>query len=69
MSAEDPMYAPIVLLSLEKECVRAHADNLDKPMATLDAQMSTQLMKAVATLSASNATKRAGRGGGAANNN
>lgn len=41
------------------------ADNLAQAMEKLDNPNATQLMKAVATLSASNVTKRMGKGGAA----
>ena len=42
------------------------SDDLIEPMERLESHMATQLKKAVATLSASNAMKRAGGKGGAA---
>ena len=65
LSADDPTYAKMVMPTLEKQNGLAAADDLTEPMEKLDLAMSTQLMKAVATLSASNATKRAGKGGAA----
>ena len=48
----------------------AAAEDLDEVLAEMDAHANTQLMKAVATLSASNATKRAkGKGGASADAN
>lgn len=49
--------------SLEQWNDVAAADDLTEPMEKLDTHITTQLMKAVATLSAGNATKRAGKGG------
>lgn len=68
LAARDPVYAKLVLPTLEQKNDIPAADDLVEPMEKLDSHMSTQLMKAVATLSASNATKRAGRGGAAGEN-
>lgn len=67
LAAEDPTYAKMILPALESKGEVPAADNLDKPLGDLDSHMTTQLMKAVATLRASNATKRAGGQGGPAN--
>lgn len=64
MASKDPVYAKMVLPSLEDRSDMAASEDLVEPLETLASHMSTQLMKAVATLSASNATKRAnGKGG------
>lgn len=63
LAARDPTYAKLVMPSLEQRNDVVAADDLTGPMEKLDTHMTTQLMKAVATLSASNATKRAGKGG------
>lgn len=72
MAGKDPMYAKLVLPSLERRGETAMADDLDNPLAILESHLSSQMFKAVATLKASNATKRAGHAGkkgGAANEN
>ena len=61
MTSRDPTYAKLVMPSLELHNDVTAADDLSKPLEKLDGHMATQLMKAVATLSASNAMKRAGR--------
>lgn len=61
MAAEDPTYAKLVIPTLEKRTDVVASEDLVDAMAKLDSHMSTQLMKAVATLSASNATKRSGK--------
>lgn len=64
MSADDPTYTRMVMQSLERRGVMAASDDLDEPLETLQSHMTSQLMKAVAKLSASNATKRVkGKGG------
>jgi len=68
MVSKDPTYAKLIMPSLEKRNDVPAADDLVGPLEKLDTHMSTQLMKAVATLSASNATKRAGKGGAAGDN-
>lgn len=72
MAARDPMYAKLVLQTLERRSETAMADDLDGPLATLESHLSTQMFKAVATLKASNATKRSGKAkgkGGSAEDN
>lgn len=69
MAAKDPMYAKLVLPSLERRGETAMADDLDDSLATLESHLSTQMFKAVATLKASNETKRAKGKGGAADGN
>lgn len=66
MAAEDPTYAKMVLPTLEKRGEVVAADDLERPLADLDSHMATQLMKAVATMYASNATKKAKGGKGRA---
>lgn len=66
MVARDPTYAKLVMPSLEQRNELPASDDLIEPMDKLETHMSTQLMKAVATLNASNATKRSGKGGPAA---
>ena len=56
----------MVLPALERRGDVAAADDLDGPLGELESHMTTQLMKAVATLSASNPTKRTNGKGGAA---
>ena len=64
MASKDPVYAKMVMPILEGRNDMAASEDLDEPLETLASHMSTQLMKAVATLSASNATKGAkGKGG------
>lgn len=58
LAANDPTYAKMILPTLEKRTDVAAADNLDETMSELDSHMHTQLLKAVANLSASNATKK-----------
>lgn len=69
MAADDPSYAKMILPVLEKRGEMPLADDLDEPMQKREGHMMIQMMKAVATLSASNETKTAqGSGkGGAAN--
>lgn len=60
MAAKDRMYAKLVLPTLELRGETAMADDLDDPFTTLESHFSSQTFKAVATLKASNAKKRAG---------
>lgn len=70
LADRDPAYAKMILPVLEKRGELPTADDLDKTLRDLDAHMNNQPMKAAATLTASNETKRTGRcGGGAAGNN
>lgn len=62
LAAEDPTYAMLFIPSLEKKNDMVAADDLVESIDKLDSHMNSQLMKAVATLSASNATRRAGNG-------
>ena len=68
MAARDPVHARLVMPSLERRQDIPAADDLVEPLSKLETHMNTQLMKAVATLAASNATKESGSGnrGGAA---
>lgn len=66
--AKNPVFAKMVLQSLEQWTEIPVAHDLVKPLEKLDMHITTQLMKAIATLSASNKTKRAGRGGAARQN-
>lgn len=66
MAHRDFTHARLVLPSLEQRYDVAAADDMVEPLEKLDAHMTSQLMKAVATLSASNATKRAGKKKGGA---
>ena len=68
MAARDPTYARMILPTLQQRNEVAAADDLTEAMDKLDSHMTTQLMKAVATLNASNATKRTGKGGPAEDN-
>ena len=63
MAAEDPVQAKMVLPSLERRGKMIAADDMEEPLHQLETHMVSQLMKAVATLSASNATKKNGGGG------
>lgn len=62
MAARDPVHAKLIMPSLERRNDVAAADDLQESMNKLDTHLNTQLMKAVATLAASNATKRSGNG-------
>lgn len=55
--ARDPTHATLVMPSLEQRNDIPAANDLVEPLEKLDVHMSTQLMKAVATLNASNTTK------------
>ena len=67
-AARDPTYAKMILPTLQRRNEVAAADDLTESMDNLDSHMTTHLMKAVATLGASNATKRTGKGGRAGGN-
>lgn len=56
MAAEDPTYAKMVLPTLDRKGDVVMADDLEKTMVELESHKSTQLIKAVAILSAINAT-------------
>jgi hypothetical protein len=64
-SAKDPMHARLVMPALEGRNDVAAADDFDDTLEKLDTHMASQLMKAVSSLSATNAIKR-GSGDGAA---
>jgi hypothetical protein len=64
-ASKDPMHAKLIMPVLEGRNDVAAADDLDDTLEKLDSHMATQLMKAVASLSATNAVKR-GNGDGAA---
>lgn len=59
MAPRDPTHAKMMLSMLEKRNDQVALDDPVEPMEKMDSHMATQLMKAVATLSASNTTKRA----------
>lgn len=61
--AKDLTYAKLLLTSLVQLNDLPAADDLVEPLAKLDIHMTMSLGKAVATLSASNATKKGGKGG------
>lgn len=69
MAAVDPVYAKMILPALERRAEVPASDDLDESLLKLEGHMNNQLMKAVATLSASNATRRAGGGAPAAGGN
>lgn len=62
MSARDPNYAKLVIPSLEHQNDVSTAYDLTEAMEKLDTHIITQFMKLVATLSAINAKRRAGKG-------
>lgn len=62
LTARDPTYAKMVMPSHEQRNDVATADDLTEPLEKLENHIATQLMKAGATLGASNATMRAGKG-------
>jgi hypothetical protein len=64
-SSEDPMHARLVMPVLEGQNDTPASDDLDDVMENLDMHMATQLMKAAASLHATNALKRCGNGGAA----
>jgi len=68
MAARDPAHAKMIMPTLERRNEIAPADDLTETLDKLDGHMTTQLMKAVAALSASNTTKKAGKGGAAGSN-
>jgi hypothetical protein len=57
-SAKDPMHERLIMPALEGRSDIAAADDLDEALSQLDSHMASQLMKAVASLSATNAVKR-----------
>ena len=66
MASRDTTYAKLVMPSLEQRNDVDAADDLYEPLEKLDVHVETQLMKTVATLRVSKATRRAGRGSAAA---
>jgi hypothetical protein len=64
-SAKDPMHAKMVMPELEGQNEIPATDDQDEVMEKLDTHMATQLMKAAASLHATNAVKRSGDGGAA----
>jgi hypothetical protein len=64
-SAKDPTHAKLIMPALESRNDAAAADDLDDTLEKLDTHMESQLMKAVASLSATNAIKRASGDGAA----
>jgi hypothetical protein len=64
-SAKYPMYARLVMPVLEGQNDTPATDYLDDVMEKLDMHMATQLMKAAASLHATNAVERSGNGGSA----
>ena len=68
MTSRDPTYAKLVMPSFEQRNNFTAAHDLSEALEKLHGHIATQLMKAVTTLSASIATKRAGRGVAAAEN-
>ena len=63
--AKDLTYGKIVMPAIERHIEMAAVDELQELMSKLETYLSTQLLKEVATLSASNVTIRAGKGGAA----
>lgn len=64
MASDDLVHAKLVLPIIEKRTEVAAADDLDKAMSDMLSHNTTQMMKAVATLQASNAAKRVQNPGG-----
>jgi hypothetical protein len=64
-SAKDPIYVRLVMPVLEGQSDTPATDDLDDVMEKLDMHMATQLLKAAASLHATNAVKRNGDGGAA----
>jgi hypothetical protein len=64
-SAKDPMHARLLMPVPEGHNVTAATDDLDDILDKLETHMATQLMKASASLLATNAVKRSGDGGAA----
>ena len=63
MVAREPTYAKMILPTIQQRNEVAAAEDLTEAMEKLDSNMTTQLLKAVATMRASNETKRTGKGG------
>jgi hypothetical protein len=64
-SKKDPMHAQLVIPVLEGKNDTPARDDLDDVIEKLDMHMATQLMKAAASLHATNAVIRSGDGGAA----
>jgi hypothetical protein len=64
-SARDPVHARLVMPVLEGRSDVPAADDLDDVLKKLEIQMSAQLMKAAASLHATNAVKKGAGGAGA----
>jgi hypothetical protein len=64
-SEKDPMHARLIMPALEGRNDVSAAEDLDDTLEKLDTHMASQMMKAVASISATNAVKR-GSGDGAA---
>jgi hypothetical protein len=64
-SAKDPMHARLVMPVLEGQNNTPATDDLEDVMERVDMHMATQLMKAAASLHATNAVKRSWDGGAA----
>ena len=58
MAAKDAAYANLVMPTVERRNEVSAAGDLQESMTKLKTHLLTQLMKAVATMSSSNATKR-----------
>lgn len=69
MAAKDPAYARMVMPTLQKRNEVSAAGDLTGALDQLDSHNMAQLMKAVATLNASNMTKRSKNQGSSANGN
>lgn len=69
MELDDPVYAKMIFTVLEKRGKFVKAEDLEKPIANMEAHMGRTLMKEAATLSASTTTRRdtASNGGNATN--
>ena len=65
-AAKDPTHAKRLLPMLERRGDVAMADNLDYALANYESHTSTQMLKAMETFQASNATKRSKKKGGPA---
>jgi hypothetical protein len=64
-SAKDPTHAKLIMPALEGRNDVAAADDLNDALEKLDTHMAFQLMKAVASLSTTNAVKRVSGDGAA----
>jgi hypothetical protein len=63
ISAKDPMHAKMVMPVLEGQNEISATDDQDEVMEKMDTHMATQLIKATASVHATNAVKRSGDGG------